>query len=189
MRSLIVSCNVTVDGYMAGPYDDLASLDFIADDPELENDLAGRFRSTADTIVVGRQTFLDMEAYWTKVDSPMAAWLNATPKVVLSTDEGFDVSVWPNSRLAAGDGADRVRRLKDVSGAAIVAFGGVKTLRALAAAGLVDEYWLKISPVLLGRGSSMFADLAGRQDLTLRSAKSYPSGSVEALYATGGVRP
>lgn len=35
--------------------------------PEQENELAARFRSVADTIVVGRQTSFDMEAYWTKV--------------------------------------------------------------------------------------------------------------------------
>jgi hypothetical protein len=84
MKQLIVSCNVTVDGFMAGPDSDLASLDFIVDDRQLEDDLTGKFRSVADTIVVGRQTFFDMEAYWTTVDSDMAAWLNTTPKIVLS---------------------------------------------------------------------------------------------------------
>lgn len=30
--------------------------------------------------------------------------MNTTPKVVLSTDNTFDVSAWENSTLAAGDG-------------------------------------------------------------------------------------
>jgi hypothetical protein len=38
MKQLIVSCNVTVDGFMAGPDIDL---DFIVDDPKLQDELAG----------------------------------------------------------------------------------------------------------------------------------------------------
>ncbi|MEQ7127701.1 dihydrofolate reductase family protein [Actinopolymorpha sp. B11F2] len=183
MRSLIVSCNVTVDGFMAGLGNDLASLDFIVPDSEQENALAARFREVADTIVFGRQTFLDMEAYWTKVDSDMAAWINATPKVVLSTDSGADVSIWNNTTLAAGDGAERVRRLKASEGGGLVMFGGVQTIRSMIAADLVDEYWLKISPVAVGQGSSMFADLPERRSLTLRGAKGYPSGMLDVTYA------
>lgn len=169
MKPLIVSCNVTVDGFMAGPDNDLASLHaFMVDDPQQEDELAGRFGSVADTIVVGRQTFLDMAAHWTTVDSDMAAWLNTTPKVVLSTDSSFDVGVWENSTLAAGNGVEEVRRLKASTGGALVMFGGVQTIRSMVAADLVDEYWLKVSPKVLGRGSSMFSDVAERRALTQR---------------------
>lgn len=86
MKPLIVFSDVTVDGFMTGPDSSLASLDFIVDDLRLEDDMAGRLRSVADTIVVGGQTFLDMEAHWTTVDGDMAGWLNTTPKIVLSAD-------------------------------------------------------------------------------------------------------
>lgn len=152
MRQLIVSCNITVDGFMAGPDNDL---DFVADDPQLEDELAAMFRSVVDTIVVGRQTFLDMAAYWTTAGGEMAAWLNATPKIVLSANGDLDIGAWENSTLAAGDGVDHVRRLKKSSGGALVTFGGVHTLRSLVAADLVDEYWLKVSSEIIGRGRSM----------------------------------
>ncbi len=183
MRSLIVSCNVTVDGFMSGSDNSLASLDFIVEDRQLEDELAQKFRSVADTIVVGRQTFLDMAAYWTTAAGEMAAWLNETAKVVLSTDDTFDTSVWENSTLAAGDGVEQVRRLKESSGGALVSFGGVHTLRSLVAADLVDEYWLKVSPTVVGNGGSMFADIVDRRTLTLRDAKSFPSGMIHALYS------
>lgn len=182
MRPLIVSCNVSVDGFMAGPDNDLSSLDFIVPDELEENELAARLRGVADTIVVGRQTFLDMEAYWKTVDSEMGSWINATAKVVLSTDAGFDVSSWPNSVLAAGDGLEQVRRLKETAGGALVVFGGVQTIRSLVAADLVDEYWLKVSPVVLGQGSSMFSELPGRRPLTLRAARQFASGMLDATY-------
>ena len=163
MRSLIVSCNVTVDGYMAGPGGDLASLGFIVADQEQEDALAARFGEVADTIVFGRRTFRDMEGYWTKVDNPMATWINATPKVVLSTDAALDVRSWKSTSL--------------------VVFGGVQTIRSLIAADLVDEYWLKISPVVVGEGSSMFAELPDHRSLTLGAAKGYPSGLLDVTYA------
>ena len=181
MKPLIVSCNVTVDGFMSGPD---KSLDFIVPDLDHEDELAAAFGAIASTIVVGRQTFLDMASYWPKVDSDMAAWLNRTPKIVLSTDRNFDISDWKNSTLAAGDGVDHVRRLKEASGGALVAFGGVSTLHSLVAADLIDEYWLKVSPTIVGRGGSMFADVIERRSLTLRSAKSFSTGVIALTYAT-----
>jgi dihydrofolate reductase len=181
MKSLIVFSDVTVDGFMAGPDNDL---DFMVDDPQLEDELTGMLMSVADTIVVGRKAFPDMAAYWTTADGDLAAWMNATPKVVLSTDSSYDVGTWENSTLAAGDGPDEVRRLKASSGKGLVTFGGVRTVRSLVAANLVDEYWLKVNPAIVGRGGSMFSDVVERRALTLRSAKSFPSGAVALIYST-----
>ena len=180
MKPLIISCNVTVDGYMSGPDNSLA---FIVPDRQLEDELAGKFESDADTIVVGRQTFLDMAAYWPAVDSKMAAWLNNTPKLVLSTDRNLDVGAWKNSSVAVGDGVEQIRRLKKTSGRALVAFGGVRTLRSLVAANLADEYWLKVSPTIVGRGGSMFSDVIERRAVKLSSAKSFPSGVIALVYS------
>ena len=181
MKPLIVFSDVTVDGFMTGPDNDL---DFMVDDARLEDELTGELMSVADTIVVGRNSFPDMAAHWTTADGDLAAWMNATPKVVLSTDGGFDIGAWENSTLAAGDGADRVRRLKASSGGALVTFGGVRTVRSLVAADLVDEYWLKFNPAIVGRGGSMFSDVVERRALTLRSARSFPSGAVALIYST-----
>lgn len=181
MKPLIVFSDVTIDGFMAGPDNDL---DFMVDDPQLEDELTGMLMSVADTIVVGRKAFPDMAAYWTTADGDLAAWMNATPKVVLSTDSSYDVGTWENSTLAAGDGPDEVRRLKASSGKGLVTFGGVRTVRSLVAANLVDEYWLKVNPAIVGRGGSMFSDVVERRALTLRSAKSFPSGAVALIYST-----
>ncbi len=181
MKPLIVFSDVTIDGFMAGPDNDL---DFLVDDPQLEKELTGELMSVADTIVWGRKAFAPSAAYWTTADGDLAAWMNATPKVVLSTDSSYDVSAWENSTLAAGDGVDQVRRLKASSGGSLVTFGGVHTVRSLVAANLVDEYWLKVNPVIVGRGGSMFSDVVERRALTLRSAKSFPSGAVAVIYST-----
>jgi dihydrofolate reductase len=93
------------------------------------------------------------------------------------------VSSWENSSLAAGDGVDHVRRLKETAGGSLVVFGGVRTVRSLVAADLVDEYWLKLNPTVVGRGGSMFSGLTGSRQLTLRSARSFPSGTVALIYS------
>lgn len=91
MRPLIVFSDTTIDGFMAGPDNDLA---FMVDDPQLEDELTGMLMSVADTIVVGRKAFPDMAAHWTTADGNLAAWMNATPKIVLSTDASYDVGAW-----------------------------------------------------------------------------------------------
>ena len=189
MRQLLVSCNVTVDGYMAGPDNGFASSeDFAVPDAQQESDLAAQFDEVADTIVIGHRTFLAMQAAWSPLHSDMANWINASAKVVLSRQSDLDVSVWNNSSLAVGDGPEQVQRLKSVDGAALVAFGGVETIRSLTAADLVDEYWLKVMPVAIGAGSSFFSEIPRRHDLTLTDAKGYPSGVLDLKYRRGQSR-
>lgn len=179
MRLLIAFSSVTVDGFMVGPGNDH---DFMVSDPQLDDELVGRLRSMADTIVVGRGSFAEMGAYWSVAEGPIAEWMNASSKVVLSTTADFDASTWENSTLAAGDGVEQVRRLKESDGGGMVTFGGALTVRSLVTADLVDQYWLKINPAAVGRGGSMFSDVVDRRALTLVSAQPYPSGVIAAIY-------
>jgi dihydrofolate reductase len=66
----------------------------------------------------------------------------------------------------------------------LVTFGGVQTVRSLVVADIVDEYWLMLNPAIVGRGGSMFSDVVERRALALRSAKSFPSGTVALIYST-----
>jgi hypothetical protein len=60
MKPRIVFSDVTIDGFMTGPDNDL---DFMVDDPQLADELTGELMSVADTIVVGRKSFPEMAAY------------------------------------------------------------------------------------------------------------------------------
>ncbi|TCO19068.1 dihydrofolate reductase [Kribbella steppae] len=183
MRSLIVFSDVTLDGFMAGPDNDL---EFTVDDPQMTGELTDELVAVADLQIWGSKSFAPSGAYWTAADGDLATWMNETPKVVLSSDRSLDVSSWANSTLAAGDGVEQVRQLKETSGGSLVVFGGVQTVRSLVAADLVDEYWLKFNPTVVGRGGSMFTEVAERRSLTLRSARSYPSGAVALVYSARG---
>jgi dihydrofolate reductase len=154
MHEPIVCADVTLDGFMTGPDNDL---DFMVDDDELDQVFMDELTPRADAIVVGRKAFIGgMAACWPTAAEPFAQWMNETPKVVLSST-GVDVSQWENSSVASGDGVTHVKNLNTRPGRAIVVFGGAETVQRLVAAGLVDEFWLKVNPDATGRGGAVFA--------------------------------
>jgi dihydrofolate reductase len=75
-----------------------------------------------------------------------------------------------------------VAALKSESDGEIMAHGGASFVQALSRFGLIDEYRLVILPVALGNGLPLFADLADRLRLDLAQAKSFPDGTVIAVY-------
>ena len=179
MRDLILSADVTLGGFMAGPANDL---DFMVRDDDVDQTMmTEELTARADTIVVGRKAFHPMAGYWTTATGTLARWMNDTPKVVLSNTL-VDTSTWPNSSVARGDGAAAVKELKRLPGRALVVFGGVQTVRSLVSAGVVDEFWLKVNPVAIGRGGPVFADLEDPAKLELLSARGFPSGTVALVY-------
>ena len=72
--------------------------------------------------------------------------------------------------------------LKTRPGQAIVVFGGVETVQKLVAAGLVDEFWLKVNPVATGRGGALFDSGIPAMELELQMARGYLSGEVALIY-------
>jgi riboflavin biosynthesis pyrimidine reductase len=63
-----------------------------------------------------------------------------------------------------------------------VVFGGVETVQRLVAAGLVDEFWLKVNPVATGRGGIVSDSGIPATELELQTARAYPSGKVALIY-------
>ncbi len=93
-----------------------------------------------------------------------------------------DVRAPAKHRLSRGDGAAAVEELKRLPVRALVVFGGVRTVRSLVGAGVVDEFWLKVNPVTIGRGGPVFAGLEDPAKLELLSVRSFPSGTVALVY-------
>lgn len=101
----------------------------------------------------------------------------AVAPAVASIAEG-----WARSRVASGELADEITRLKRESGQEILAHGGAQFARNLAQAGLVDEYRLLVHPVALGSGLPLFSGLAKPLDLQLVSTTPFPIGTVAQVY-------
>ncbi len=47
---------------------------------------------------------------------------------------------------------------------------------------LIDEYWLNVNPIVLGKGKPLFKDLSNMHKLKLLGSKTYKTGVVNLHY-------
>lgn len=177
MRKLVLQMSVSIDGYVGGgPKDD------VADTPEHPDVTALKLAWLRDVGVhiMGRVTYEAMAGYWPTSGEPYAELMNNTPKVVFSRSRTS--ADWPESRVAGGDTADEVAKLKGESGGDIMVHGGASFVQALSRLRLIDEYRLVIEPVALGGGMPMFRDLAAPLRLELADSRHFPDGTVVNVY-------
>jgi dihydrofolate reductase len=174
MRKLIYSMTTSLDGYIAGP---AGEIDWSAPSEELHrfhNQLAGEVGAE----LLGRRLYETM-LYWEtddNVSGPVAVefaqiW-RATPKIVFSTTL---TAVEGNARLATGDVADEVARLKAQPGPDI-AIGGAGLAASAIRLGLVDEFRVFTRPVVLGDGIPFFAPLEQRIQLEVVEKRWFEPG-------------
>jgi dihydrofolate reductase len=179
MRKLIYAINVTLDGYA----DHEAG---IADD-ELHTFFAELLRHSGAELY-GRVTYELLASYWplapdlptsTPSEIDFANEANRIPKIVFS--KTLEKAEWNNSRLVRGDAVEEVLKLKNQPGKDLLV-GGLSLASSLMDAGLVDEYWLVVQPILLGKGTPLTRDLHHRVDLKLLEIKPFKSGVVALHY-------
>lgn len=89
---------------------------------------------------------------------------------------------WNEARVASGELADEIARLKSQSGKFILAHGGASFAQSLARLGLIDEYRLLIHPVALGKGLPLFSRLARQVDLRLVNSVAFNLGVIANIY-------
>jgi dihydrofolate reductase len=205
MRKLILKMSMSIDGFVAGPNGEMDWLFRLHDDEAKAWTVAAI--EGAGIHAMGRKSWQDMAAYWPTSTEPFAPPMNDIPKVVFTragladatTTRGLEdaraqgkptkpadpevVRGWTHPRIAAGDMADEVARLKQEPGDDIVAHGGAAFAQSLVQLDLVDEYKLLVHPVILGRGLPLFAQAARPLDLALVEVKPFPSGAVAHVYA------
>lgn len=183
MRKIVVFNRVTIDGYYAGPDDDI---DWFVNDHQV--DAASHQMMSPDTIIFGRYTYKQFESVWPPMlDNPnvpepakqIARELNKMTKVVFSSS--LKEVTWENSVLHASDLAKEVQKLKESEGGDIAIFGSGTIVQQLANEHLIDEYLLCVTPVVLGGGKLQFDGVA-RQDLTVKEVRTFDSGNVLIHY-------
>jgi dihydrofolate reductase len=187
MRRLVLFMHTSLDGFVAGPNGEMDWID--VSDEMFE--YAGQRTREADTALYGRVTYQLMESYWpTAGDQPTASkhdiehsrWYNSVAKVVVSrTMKGAK----PTNTRIVGDGLTaEILKLKQSAGKEIVMFGSPTVAHALMRENLIDDYWLFINPVLLGRGIPLFKNLEARAALRLAASNVFSSGVVCLHYET-----
>lgn len=183
MRKVVMFNSVSIDGYYAGPN---GEIDWFIHDPEVNK--AAHEMMNPDTVLFGRVTYQMFESYWPLVaknpNAPegarsMANELNQMTKVVFSKTQ--KEVTWENSKLFNGNLADEVRKLKEDQGSDITIFGSGMIVQQLVNEGLIDEYLLAVTPVIVGAGKSLFKDVK-KNKLELLETRNFRSGIVLLHY-------
>ena len=182
MRKLAVFNTVSLDGYFV---DDKADMSWAhKQDPEWNAFVQGNAGGRGE-LVFGRVTYDMMASFWPgpqamQMMPEVAAGMNAMPKVVFSRT--MEKASWNNTRLFKGDLADEVRRLKQESGPDMVILGSGSIVAQLTSAGLIDQFQVVISPIVLGKGRTMFEGVADRPRLKLIRTRAFENGNVVLWY-------
>jgi dihydrofolate reductase len=170
-RKVILYIAQSLDGYIAGPDDDLSFLSAV--EQEGEDYGYGEFIETVDTVIMGRRTYdwvMRQVGYFPHADKE-AYILTRTPKAT----EG-------KTHFYNGDISALVHALKQKQGGNIFCDGGADVVHALLAQHLIDEFVISIIPVLLGDGIQLFKDGRPTLPLQLESSRHFPSGLVQLKY-------
>jgi dihydrofolate reductase len=182
VRKLIYSTGVSLDGFIAGPD---GEIDWSAPEEELHRFHNQQTREMG-AHLCGRGLYETM-VYWetaeentpaTDYELEFARIWKELPKIVFSktleTVEG-------NARLVRDGVADEVARLKEEPGKDL-AIGGARLASTVMKLGLIDEYRLFVSPVVLGGGTPYFPALDERINLELVEAQTFGSRVVYVRY-------
>lgn len=156
-------------------------------DEELHRITADQLDMT-DTIVYGRTTYQLMEDYWplvakNKTGSPtvveFAEKLDKKNRIVIS--KTLKEVKWHNTRIIRE--IDEIKKLKQQESKDIM-IGGPSLISQLTEQNLVDEFYLFIQPIILGKGLTLFKNISERHDLEYLDSKILKSGVVMIHYKT-----
>jgi dihydrofolate reductase len=183
MRKLSFGMNVSVDGYVAAPGDDLS---WSVPSDELFQWWSDRVAATG-LALYGRRLWETMSSHWPTADTQPDAtpatieyagrW-RSMPKVVFSST--IRTVDW-NTRLVTGDAVTEITRLKAEDGGPMD-IGGATLGGAAMRAGLIDEYVLLTHPVLVGDGTPFFTAIDNWVSLNRVETRTFPDGVVLTRY-------
>lgn len=182
MRRLIYSMGVSLDGFVAGPG---GELDWTVPDEELHRFHNEQARELG-AHLCGRRLYEEMR-YWdtaeqdpslSQVELEFARIWKALPKLVFSKTLE---QVAGNARLVRDGLVEEVAALKQQPGKDL-AVGGAGLAASCARLGLIDEYGLFVSPVVLGAGTRFFPPLDDRIGLQLVETRTFGSRVVYLRY-------
>jgi dihydrofolate reductase len=182
MRTLSVFNNVSIDGYFT---DETSDMSWAHDqDPEWNKFTASNAGGEAE-LVFGRKTYEMMARFWPTKEAAqtmpdVARGMNRMSKTVFSrTLRSAD---WENTRVARGDLATEIRRMKSEPGPGLLIMGSGEIVAQLTRAGLIDAYQLVVVPIVLGSGRTMFEGVTGKPRLKLTQTRTFSNGNVVMWY-------
>jgi dihydrofolate reductase len=178
VRKVVASTNVALDGVMEAP--ERWFFQFWND--EL-SEAAHEELLASDALLLGRATYEEFAEFWpTATNEPgIADRMNNLSKYVASTTLEEPLA-WNNSTLIKNNVAEKVAKLKQEPGKDILLLASAELVRALMGHDLVDEYRLRVAPVVAGSGKRLFADGVDANNMTLVETRTYGSRVVGLTY-------
>lgn len=185
MRKLIMWNMVTLDGFFEGRKSWEIDWHDYAWGRETEQFVSEQ-EKTIGAVLFGRMTYEGMAGYWKTATGETADFMNGIPKVVFSRT--LTAADWNNTRLIKENAIEEVATLKQQSGKDVYIFGSAQFSSTLISAGLIDEYRLGLTPVILGNGNPLFKVHPERMRLKLIEARPLATGLVILRYQPVGTR-
>jgi dihydrofolate reductase len=187
-RTVVAAFQMSLDGYMQGPLDEVDWIQSWNDALDLVPD--------ADVAVIGGGTFPGYEQLWGSIaadpqsgtamlgraaaagEIEYARWVQRTPHYVLSTS--LDQAGRDNAHLVRS--VSELRPVLEQPGNTVYVIGGAALISSLLNEGLIDELRLIVHPIVLGGGKAPFAGIKKRQALRLAQSREERSGRVVLTY-------
>jgi dihydrofolate reductase len=188
MRKIIVLSMITLDGVMQAPggpeEDESGGFKYGGWVAPYFDEVGGKViekqMKPAD-LLLGRKTFEIFASYWPEHENGWPG-INDVKKYVIS--KTMKKSDWKNSVFLKSL-AD-IEKLKNSKGSDIKVWGSGELVQLLLKNDLVDELWLKIHPLTLGKGKKLFVNGAIPAAFALTESLVTPTGVIIANYKRAG---
>jgi len=188
MRKIIVLTFITLDGVMqapGGPEEDTAGgFQYGGWVAPYVDEVSGKVmqkQMEPTDILLGRKTFEIFSSYWPQ-HAEQWPGINEVTKYVMSRT--MEKSDWKNSVFLKS--VPDIENLKNSKGSDIKVWGSGNLVQTLLENDLVDELWLKIYPLTLGKGKKLFENGAIPAAFTLIESTATPAGVIVANYKRAG---
>ncbi|MBO0432076.1 dihydrofolate reductase family protein [Enterococcus sp. DIV0660C] len=145
MRKIVFYGAISLDGYLATKED---GLQWLFDTPTGEKTTYESFYQTIDTTIMGRKTYEEAKK---SLDAELL--YPEKKNYVFSRNQSL---VLPDATVINEDPASFIEKIRQESGSDIWIVGGGALLKPLLESQLIDEWWIQITPVLLGEGIRLF---------------------------------
>src|SRR5215218_1162014 len=177
MGKLTATCFITLDNVVQDPH--LWSGAYQSEDT---GDLNGAVLEEADAMLLGRTTYEGFAAAWpSRSGDPFSDKFNSMPKYVVS--KTLQTADWNNSTIVSEDPFGRIRELKADQN--LLTWGSPSLVQGMMDEGLVDEFVLLYSPIVLGEGKRLFGE-GSRHDLEVTETTRLSGGMLALRLAPAG---
>ncbi len=188
MRKIIVLSFITLDGVIQAPggqeEDPSNGFNYGGWTAPYRDEVSDKVMQkliTPSDLLLGRKTFDIWENYWPKHAENWPG-VNEVTKYVLSTTR--KKSDWNNSVFLSN--VEDIKKLKNTEGSDIKVWGSSELVHLLLQHDLVDEFWINIYPVILGKGKRRFDENAMPKAYTLVESTVTTTGVIMANYKKAG---